>query len=854
VLAYAPALWDGRLLGPGDGAALHYPLRAEVWAAYHRGELPGWNPSIFSGEPLLAAYRPGALYPPMLVLSLLPPFLAFQILVLGSLAAAGVFVFIYLRQLGAGRVGAYVGGMAFCLGPYLVGHLADSATLVAAPLLPLLLIAAERHFREGRVAALAVGLALLLLAGSPEAARAGAALLVGRLLMGHLFQIERRPPPWRASFAALAAGLLLAAPQLLPTLLHAGQAGRGAAGLAPSGDAPLPGLTGLVLRYVSHTPAAGLVAAALPLAATEMPVRVLGMALALCLGLQYGRGPLSAPGASALVFDLALATLAGLSLSIQWSARREVLGRRLRGYFLFASLGCTVGLSISAAAVRPLPQALAGAVGILAMALILYFALADSPNPNRARLWLLPLTISFLLQPHARGVWNEAPQREALVPGTPTRQAVDTAMGDRPDRRILTLLRHWPQTEAGDLAYANLGALVGRTSANGCDPFSPLFNRMAFEGMGVGGTLPGAFFRTDPARLAMLGVRFVQAPASALVTSPDALGLGDTLDITLTAGESRFFPLPITPTTELRLASFLSDAVGVPDEQPLAEVQVHLASGRELPLVVLAGRDTSEWAYDRADVRPRVAHRRARILESWKPEASAFEAHRYWSGLPLPGRYLADGLRITRLPGPGRLTLSRLGVVDGSTGRGAPLSLVSGYLSDTARLREVANTVGVRLFDLPGAPGMAFVVERLRQLPDDAAVLRALAAPSASGIDPRREALVTAGDARGLELPETSIASRAELVRAAGGHVEARAQGPGLLVIAEGFDAGWRAELDGSPANITRVNHLAMGIALGPGSHRVSLSYAPRGFAVGMLLAALGVALLWLEARRSPLV
>ena len=53
VLAYAPALREGRLLGPGDGAALHYPLRAEAWAAYRRGELPSWTGAIFSGAPLL---------------------------------------------------------------------------------------------------------------------------------------------------------------------------------------------------------------------------------------------------------------------------------------------------------------------------------------------------------------------------------------------------------------------------------------------------------------------------------------------------------------------------------------------------------------------------------------------------------------------------------------------------------------------------------------------------------------------------------------------------------------------------------------------------------------------------------
>ena len=162
VVAHAPCWWESRLLGPGDGAALHFPLRALVWEAYRGGEVPAWNPTIFLGTPLLAAYRPGAFYPAMPLLALLPPFPAFQLLVLGSLSAAGALVFFYVRGLGAEPVGAYVAGFCFSLGPYLVGHVDDTATLVAAPMLPLVLLAAEAHIARGghaRAAGLAVSVA-----------------------------------------------------------------------------------------------------------------------------------------------------------------------------------------------------------------------------------------------------------------------------------------------------------------------------------------------------------------------------------------------------------------------------------------------------------------------------------------------------------------------------------------------------------------------------------------------------------------------------------------------------------------------------------------------------------------------
>jgi hypothetical protein len=785
----------------------------------------------------------------MAVLSFLPPFLAFQLLVLASLSAAGVLVFLYVRRLGAEPVGAYVAGLCFSLGPYLVGHFDDTATLVAAPMLPLVLLAAEAHVARAapaRAAVLTVSIALLLLAGSPEAARAGLALVAGRLLVAHL-SARGAAPSWSASLLAAGAGVLLAAPQLLPTLLAAREAGRPVTGLA-SETAPLSGAAGLILRYASHTPAAALALAALPLAATQTPVRVLGVALALVAGLQWGRGPLSAPGALALVFDLTLSILAGLSLSAQWRARRAAEGRRLRGWFLSASLLSAAALSISAAALGPLPQTLAGAVGVLALSLILYFALADSADPVIARVWLLPLTVSFVLQPHGRRIWEGAPRREELMSGTATRQSIDRAMAPRGGEPILALVREWPGPEAADLGYGNLGGLSGRRSVNGYDPMVSLPTRAALASMGTGGTLPGAFFRSDPARLALLGIRWVQIPASGLAAAPDAAGFGEPIEVTLEPGRDRFFPLPLVRGSQVRLASWMSEAVDVPHALPVARVAVRLASGRELPLVVRAGVETAEWAYDRPDVSGAIAHRRAPVLESF-PAPGGFLGHHYLGVLPLPGRYLVDGIRVERLAGPGRFTVSRLAILDPESGRATPVSLAAGYVSDAARFREAAATPGVRLFESIATVGPARVVERLRVFTDDAAVLAAMAAPTAAGIDPRREAVATSQDARGIVLPADARASRAEVTRAGGGFLEVRAEGPGLLVVAQGFDPGWSAQVDEGPAAVLRVNHTQLAVVLPAGPHRVALRYRARGLLAGTWLAAAAAAGLALRAR-----
>lgn len=850
LLAHAPAWWEGRLLGPGDGAALHLPLKTALWEAWRDGRLPSWNASIFTGTPLLASYRGGALFPPVVALSWLDPFTAFQALVLVALSLSAVLTFLYLRRLHAGLMGSYVAGLSFALGPYLLGHLEDTATLIAAPLLPLLLLAAESHMNResaGRAAGLAGAVALLLLAGSPHAARAGAALVLGRVLVGYAFRGSRGAPRLTTTLLALGAGVLLAAPQVLPSLLAAREAGRQVTGLAlPDGGQP-PGLTGLVLRYVSHTPAPSLAVAALPLIFSQPAVRVIVTALLLTLGLQWGRGPLLAPGAASLVFDFGLATLAGLSLSVQWRARREETGRRLRAYFLLASLASAVALSIAAATLGPLSQGLAGPVGVLAVALVLYFSTATVPDPVIAGAFVLPLTVSFLLQPYAREAWRGAPTRAEWQAGTPTSRAVTDAMGARRGERALTLTRAWPLGEEADLAYAGRAAVFGRRSVNGYDPLVPLRARGAFEGMSAAGTLRGAFLRTDPSRLLLLGVRFVQVPASALVTGGTASGLGETLDLPVDAGRARFFPLPLSVASEVRVASWLADGVDVPDGEPVARLTVRLATGREVPLVLRAGRETAEWAYERPDVASQVKHARAPVFETFRVPGETFVGHRYLGVLPLPGGFWVDGLRIERQPGPGRLFIARLGLAN--RGRTLPISLASGYVSDAGRFREVVTTPAVRLFELGGSPGRAWVVERLRRLPDGEAVRAALGAVTAEGIDPAREALAVDGDVEGFTMPPGARSSRAEFVRDAPGDLELRALGPGLLVIGETWDRGWSASVDGRAARPLRVNYNALALALDAGSHRVLLHHRPRGFSAGLGLAGLGLLALGLLRR-----
>jgi hypothetical protein len=846
LLAYAPALMEGRILAPGDGAALHLPLRTEAWRAWGRGEVPSWNPSVFSGTPLLASYRPGALHPLMLALARFDPLAAFQVLVITSLGLAGVVTFLWARRLGAEPVGAFVAGLGFALGPSLVAHLGDTGAVVAAPALPLLLLATEAHLARARAATgarLALSVALLLLAGSPEAVGAGALLLAARLLVAFA-----RRTSWRtvlSTVAPVAAGVLLAAPQLVPTLVAMREAGPGGPGAAGGGEAVLAGLAGLVVRYVSHAPTAIFSLAAVPLLRALPAARAPALAAGATLAVFAARGVPEATSPLTLAFDLALCILGGLSLSAQWRTRLEPYGRRLRRLALGTALCAVIALSVATTVTGPLAADLAAPVGLLALGLVLYFALAGSRDAVQAHLFLLPLLASFLLQPWGRHAWAGAPFVADLAAPTPTREAVDRAMGERRLERALTLEGAWPRGRERDLAWANLATFSGRRNVNGYDPMAPVSRLSLLDGMGVDGTVPRRFLETDPGRLELLGVRWVQVPTTALVVPPDRDGLGEALDVVLEPPRPHLFPLPITRATEVRVVSFLTGAVDVEQGRVVAECVVRLASGREIWHPIRAGIETAEWAWERPDVRDAVRHGKAPVYAS-VPVRDGFQGHQYLGVLRLPGRFMVSSLRFRAWPGTPPLWLLRVGLHDAETGQGVGLSTASAYVSDEVRLNEAAGTPLVSLFEVRRGIGPAWVVESLRLLPDEAQLLDVLRAPTRLGVDARREALATREDA--AVLPPGSRSSPAFLVRSSGGRIEVRAEGPGLLVLAEGYDAGWTARVDGRDATVHRVNADRMGIVLAEGTHRVVLAHRARGLGAGLALAALAMAGLALAA------
>jgi uncharacterized membrane protein YfhO len=68
--------------------------------------------------------------------------------------------------------------------------------------------------------------------------------------------------------------------------------------------------------------------------------------------------------------------------------------------------------------------------------------------------------------------------------------------------------------------------------------------------------------------------------------------------------------------------------------------------------------------------------------------------------------------------------------------------------------------------------------------------------------------------------------------------MEAELEAPGHVVLADAYDPGWRAEVDGKPAPVLRANVAFRAVPVPGGAHQVVLEYRPHSVTAGLLLSA----------------
>ncbi|MFN8592549.1 MAG: YfhO family protein [Thermomicrobiales bacterium] len=154
----------------------------------------------------------------------------------------------------------------------------------------------------------------------------------------------------------------------------------------------------------------------------------------------------------------------------------------------------------------------------------------------------------------------------------------------------------------------------------------------------------------------------------------------------------------------------------------------------------------------------------------------------------------------------------------------------------TAQAREVFRGPLAAVYERTTTPRHAWIVHDIRP------VARGEALPllTSGAVDPFRTALVE-GAPPVSEAPPAGADELALVTDYAPDRIEieANAATPGLLVVSEVYESGWRASVDGVDVPILPTDHALRGVPLPAGTHTVVLHYDPWPLRLGLIASTI---------------
>ncbi len=298
---------------------------------------------------------------------------------------------------------------------------------------------------------------------------------------------------------------------------------------------------------------------------------------------------------------------------------------------------------------------------------------------------------------------------------------------------------------------------------------------------------------------------------------------------------------------EIGIVSTLANSTHLPDGAPILKLRMYAHNGKVIERELQAGRDTSEWAYDRADVRENIKHKCARIVESNK--STGFEAHYYLGRLRFD-RAEIEKIEWTYTREDASLYLIRASLYDEATGVSTPLPA---FHLPPERWRKLARFDQVEVFENLQVMPRAWFVRELVEMPRETVIktIRTGVLPEGKRFDPLSMALVEKETpqrsvVKGTYITDAAESSRVKIRRYEPNRIEIETHKPeeGFLVLSEVFYSGWKAYVDGKEQPIFRTNYTLRGINVPRGDHKIEFTYSPQSFRNGAMYTSFGLVLL----------
>jgi hypothetical protein len=882
---FSPAIF-GKLMASGDAIIETIPA---LFGSHHL-----WEPRMLLGYPLYADASAQYWYPLAWIVRALP--YAFNAYVVAPFVLAAFGMTGFVRSLTGSTRAGVVAGVTFALGGFMISHAGHPMIVHPAAWSTFVLWGLESLRRRPSAVAL-VGVALSLglcgLAGQPQVFVFTFTLAVAYTVasaFGESASLRKRYIGY--AVAGLTLGIAFATPQLIPAAAFASQSIRYPLGFGDFITLEIPP-DQLVLRllfpyalggspiswypfagaslgqFTEQTIAVGSIASTLALLAIPKwrdDRRVLfwfGVAIVAMLLAIGDATPLAGiihqlpvyslvriPGRHAFELTLAVAVLTGYGTAALLRGSVRPVGVLRAFAFVAVAGGVAYALSIGghpaifvqirmlygvslARAASPWINGAFGipiATGVLGLILLLAAArFAKYPLAFYCTIAAVVLDLGCF---GWSAYWRwETTTWSALAP--PVWVSRLSSLSQTRQTRIDWL----PGTSAPPLT-PNLNLIYAIPLTGGYTPLRPrrLDALLGITEYGATTALPN----DGDAALDIAGVGFAATPAvHDIVTASQPFAAGDMHRFVGAADETPYsratFGLPAPFAADrILLISDMGDSVAIPDNTTVAELVITDVAGRRRSIPILAGRDTSEVAYDRADVRPLVRHRRAHVF------SNESAANHYLASYPL-----ATHTRIARVdvrwiypdPARGGITIEKLSLVNDARGSAFAFDSLAPFYAQPHRWRPLFLDASVAAFENLNAYPRAWLAAPVALNAAAAATaIREGRMPNGTPFDARRQA-TTEAEVSGIDDLDPRDAVRVVEDRPSQLTLATHCVRPCFVVVRDAFDPQWRVAVDGIASRVIPADVALRGVVVAAGDRTVRFTFVPVALYAGFLLS-----------------
>jgi len=294
----------------------------------------------------------------------------------------------------------------------------------------------------------------------------------------------------------------------------------------------------------------------------------------------------------------------------------------------------------------------------------------------------------------------------------------------------------------------------------------------------------------------------------------------------------------------------LACSTGVPDGKEVGKLSVTDTDGRVQTQSLLAGRDSSEWAYDCPNV-PTLQHKRAAVFDSFP--AKMFDltcmGHHYVTTVKLSEAASIKSVQVQWTGNEGGIVVHKVSLINDATGDSYAFN--PDYM-DNSRFRLVDETAQTRVYENLRAMPRVWLAREALALTQPEEALQAIKTsklPDGRDFGPARTVLVE--EPLSLDAPpseqQTDANSSAEIASLSENvmEVRTRSSAPSVLVTSDPFYPGWEASVDGQPAHLFRANFALRGVAVPAGEHLVRFEFKPVSFYYGAAISFMSLAALF---------